>query len=138
MNMGKLRFGHVAFRVSDVQRSVAWYQKAFNARKIYHAAAEGDRPELMFMEFAKGQFIEFFTGGRIKAQQSSDTMGYLHFCLIVDDLDQALRHLDTLGVHPNRGPFIGRARQPIAFIADPDGNIIELMQIPRESPLYRE
>jgi hypothetical protein len=36
-------------------------------------------------------------------------------------------------VKPDRGPFTGRAGQQIAFISDPDGNIIELMQIPVES-----
>jgi hypothetical protein len=33
--------------------------------------------------------------------------------------------------------FIGRAKQKIAFISDPDGNSIELMEIPPESEIYR-
>ena len=44
MSIAGLRFGHVAFRVSDTERSVRWYADAFGAKKIYHAAANGDRP----------------------------------------------------------------------------------------------
>src|SRR5215471_398390 len=85
MPIAGVRFGHVAFRVFDVDRSVRWYGDAFGARKIFHAQQEGERPELMFLEFAKGQLVEFFTNGKNKVEPTADTMGYLHFCLVVDD-----------------------------------------------------
>ena len=132
-----IRFGHVAFKVSDTDRSVRWYADAFGARKIYHAEAQGERPELMFLEFAKGQFVELFSGGKNILPSPADPIGYLHFCLQVHDLEQALEHLAAMNVRPDRGPFIGRAKQRIAFISDPDGNVIELMQIPPESDIYR-
>jgi len=52
-------------------------------------------------------------------------------------LEQALEHLATMNVKLQR-KFIGRAEQRIAFISDPDGNSIELMQIPPESPIFRD
>ena len=55
MTIAGLRFGHVAFKVTDTERSVRWYADAFGAKKIYHVEAQGERPELMFIEFAKGQ-----------------------------------------------------------------------------------
>jgi lactoylglutathione lyase len=133
-----VRFGHIAFKVSDVERSVRWYGDAFGARKIFHAKQDGDRPELMFLEFAKGQLVEFFTNGRNKTEQPPDPIGYLHFCLVVDDLDAALKHLAAMNVHPTRPPRAGRANYRITFIADPDGNVIELMEISPESEIYRE
>lgn len=60
MSIAGLRFGHVAFKVADVERSVRWYGAAFGAKKIYHAQAQDDRPELMFLEFNRGQHIELF------------------------------------------------------------------------------
>jgi hypothetical protein len=42
-----------------------------------------------------------------------------------------------MNVKPER-KFIGRADQRIAFISDPDGNSIELMEIPPSSPIYRD
>lgn len=135
MPIDGLRFGHVAFRVSDVERSVRWYAEAFGAKKIYHAPADGERPELMFLEFAKGQLIEFFTGGKNRMPSPPDPIGYIHFCLVVDNLEQALAHLAEMNVKAER-KFIGRAKQKIAFISDPDGNSIELMEIPPESEIY--
>ena len=135
MSIDGLRFGHVAFRVSDVERSVRWYGDAFGAKKIYHAQAQGDRPELMFLEFSKGQLVEFFTGGKNLMASPPDPIGYIHFCLVVDNLEQALAHLAQMNVKPER-KFIGRAKQRIAFISDPDRNSIELMEIPSESEIY--
>ena len=123
---------------ADLERSIRWYENAFGARKVFHAKQEGERPELLFLEFAKGQFVELFTNGKNKVQLPPDAIGYQHFSLQVDDLEQALRHLASVDAHPHRGPFAGRANYRIAFISDPDGNIIELMQIQPDSPIYRK
>jgi lactoylglutathione lyase len=136
MSIAGLRFGHVAFKVADTERSVRWYADAFGAKKIYHAEAQGERPELMFLEFANGQCIELFPCGKNLLASPSDPIGYIHFCLVLDNLDQALEHLAKMNVKPER-KFIGRAKQRIAFISDPDGNSIELMEIPQESEIYR-
>lgn len=137
MSIAGLRFGHVAFKVADVERSVRWYGEAFGAKKIYHAPAQNERPELMFLEFNRGQHVELFAGGRNLMPSPADPIGYQHFCVVVDDLEQALAHLAKMNVKPDR-KFIGRAQQRIAFIADPDGNSIELMEIPPGSEIYRD
>ena len=136
MSIAGLRFGHIAFRVADAERSVRWYAEALGAKKIYHAERQGERPELMFLEFANGQCIELFPGGKNLFASPADPIGYIHFCLVLDNLDQALEHLAKMNVKPER-KFIGRAKQRIAFISDPDGNSIELMEIPPESEIYR-
>ncbi|MDH3443193.1 MAG: VOC family protein [Deltaproteobacteria bacterium] len=137
MSIDGLQFGHVAFKVADVEKSVRWYADAFGAKKIYHAEAQGDRPELMFLEFNRGQCVELFSGGKNMLPSPPDPIGYMHFCVVVDNLEQALDHLAKIDVKPAR-KFLGRAQQRIAFISDPDGNSIELMEIPPESPIYRE
>jgi len=136
MSIDGLRFGHVAFKVADVEKSIRWYGDAFGAKVIYRIAAGGDRPELMFLEFSKGQCVELFPGGKNMPQSPADPIGYIHFCLVLNNLEQALEHLAKMGVSPNR-KFIGRAKQRIAFVSDPDGNSIELMEIPPESEIYR-
>jgi lactoylglutathione lyase len=137
MSIKGVRFGHVAFKVADVDRSVRWYGDAFGAKKVYHVEAQGERPELMFLEFCKGQFVELFSGGKNMLPSPPDPIGYIHFCLQVDNLEQALEHLARMNVKPKR-KFIGRAQQRIAFISDPDGNSIELMEIPQGTPIYRD
>ena len=136
MSIDGVRFGHVAFKVSDVEKSIRWYGDAFGAKVIYRVAPSGDRPELMFLEFAKGQCVELFPGGKNILPSPPDPIGYIHFCLVIDNLEQALEHLAKMNVKPER-KFIGRAKQRIAFISDPDGNSIEIMEIPPESEIYR-
>ncbi len=42
-----------------------------------------------------------------------------------------------MNVQPQRPVREGRSQYRIAFISDPDGNLIELMQIRPESAIYR-
>ena len=137
MTIAGLRFGHVAFKVADAERSERWYADAFGAKKIYHVEAQGERPELMFLEFANGQCIELFPGGKNMLASPPDPIGYIHFCLVLDNLEQAIEHLAKMNIKLDR-KFIGRAKQRIAFVSDPDGNSIELMEIPPESEIYRD
>jgi catechol 2,3-dioxygenase-like lactoylglutathione lyase family enzyme len=137
MTIAGLRFGHVAFKVADAERSERWYADAFGAKKIYHVEAQGERPELMFLEFANGQCIELFPGGKNMLASPADPIGYIHFCLVLDNLEQAIEHLAKMNIKLDR-KFIGRAKQRIAFVSDPDGNSIELMEIPPESEIYRD
>lgn len=130
-----VRFGHVAFRVADVERAVKWYADAFGARKVYHGEPQSGRQELMFLEFAPGQHIEIFTNGTERIQIPAHAIGYQHFCLVVDDIDAAIRHLATMNVHPERPVREGRSHYRIAFVADPDGNVIELMEIRPDSAI---
>jgi lactoylglutathione lyase len=56
--------------------------------------------------------------------------GYNHMALTVDDVEAVLRDLAPLGVEPEKPPYRpgGRDDLPlIAFVADPDGYRIELI-----------
>lgn len=52
-------------------------------------------------------------------------------------IDETLKHLATMNVQPQRPAREGRSYYRIAFISNPDGNLIELMQICPESAIYR-
>jgi catechol 2,3-dioxygenase-like lactoylglutathione lyase family enzyme len=108
--MGKhgVRFGHVALRTANAERNVRWYDEAFGATRVFYAPREGERQELMFLEFHKGQYIEIFTNGKPRADQPADAIGYQHFCLIVHDIDARLEHLAAMNVYPQRPAREGR------------------------------
>jgi lactoylglutathione lyase len=56
--------------------------------------------------------------------------GYNHIALTVDDINEVLATLEPLGVQPEKPPYRpgGREDLPlIAFVADPDGYRIELI-----------
>ena len=132
-----LKFNHVAFRVRDFDASIRWYGDAFGATEAFRANQDDGAPQLVYLELAHGQFVELFPNGKNPIEQPHDPIGYGHYCLTVANLDAALAHLKTLGVEPVSSPRTGRAGQRLVFIADPDGNRIELMEIPTDSPIFR-
>jgi lactoylglutathione lyase len=137
MSIEGVRFGHVAFRVADLERSVRWYGAAFGAREAFRAQKPDGSTQLVYIELAPGQFVELFPDGKNPIVAPDEPIGYAHTCLLVDDLPAALAHLATLDVTPLAAPRTGRAGQFLAFVVDPDGNRIELMEIPPGSPIYR-
>jgi catechol 2,3-dioxygenase-like lactoylglutathione lyase family enzyme len=132
-----VRFNHVAFRVRDLEASVRWYAMAFGTKEAFRAHKEDGSTQLVYLEFAPGQFVELFPNGKNPIEEPPEPLGYAHTCLLVDNLDNALAHLETLGVTPTVSPRTGRANQRLAFVKDLDGNRIELMEIPPGSPIYR-
>jgi catechol 2,3-dioxygenase-like lactoylglutathione lyase family enzyme len=104
-------------------------------RKYIMPKRRGIGPSSCFWNFPLAS-VELFTGGKNMLPSPPDPIGYIHFCLVLDNLEQALDHLAKMNVKPER-KFIGRAKQRIAFVSDPDGNSIELMEIPPESEIYR-
>ena len=137
MTMPGLRFSHVAFRVADIGRTLRWYKDVFGAELVCHVEAVGPKPEYYSAEFRHGQMIEFFTGGAGTPDRAPNASGFEHLSLIVDDIQVALAHLEAVGATIVRPYFEGRAKQKIVYVGDPDGNVIELMEIPPDSPIYR-
>lgn len=134
---GAPRIGHVAFRVRDLDRSKRWYAEAFGAREAFRGGDPDGTVRLIYLELAPGQYLELFPGGNEPKESVSQALGYVHTCLVVDDLAATLAHLATLGVAPTEAARDGRAGQRLAFIVDPDGNQLELMEIPATSPIHR-
>jgi catechol 2,3-dioxygenase-like lactoylglutathione lyase family enzyme len=131
---------HVAFCVDDFEAQVAWYKQAFGMHE-----GEGERiyteepytQSALLMSSDNGLCIEIFDRpGSARPASSGDgplegtqDQGFHHWTLRVEDLDAALAQLEAAGakVLGFRGdyPHIG-AR--IAFVADPEGNRLELVQ----------
>ncbi|MBI3970848.1 MAG: VOC family protein [Chloroflexi bacterium] len=152
-------FHHVAFRVADLDASIRWYGEAFGAREVFRMVNDVGAPNLVYLEFAPGQNIELFPNGKNRIEEPAQSIGYRHLCLRVDDIHATLEHLAGMGVTPRNPANTVRIRPAgqtggasaartytraaegtvmvtLAFIADPDGNQIELLEIPPESPLY--
>ena len=138
MTLRGLKFAHVAFRVSDIQRTIDWYRDVLGAEVVCHVEAVGPKPEYYYAEFANGQMVEFFTHGQPGPAAAPDAVGFAHLSLLVDDIEEALTHVNAVGATISRPYFEGRAGQKVFFLADPDGHQIELMELRRDSPIWRD
>ncbi len=148
--------GHVAFHIANLERSLDFYCTKLGFREAFRLDREGmPSPWIVYIQVAPTAFIELFpvgapvgtsaqlgTGeGRFSLDMSVDLSkstgnSYHHVSLTVDDIEATLRTWTARGVATDRigRPSQGQDHNFQYWIADPDGNRIELMQITPESP----
>jgi lactoylglutathione lyase len=120
-----MEFLHTCLNVSDVDRSVEWYTEQLGFEESWG------------FETPDGETVNrYVTDGNGVELQLSDTDGaspgnvgdlWDHFAVLVDDVDAAFEEIDNHGVRsePSDQPAAG-ART--AFIEDPDGHVVELVE----------
>jgi lactoylglutathione lyase len=123
-------------RVTDLDRSVAFYRDALGMRELRRETFTEERFTLVFMGYsdeAPHAVIEL-TYNWDKDSYELGT-GYGHVALEVADIYAACERLAKLGVNIVRapgpmafGPDETGEREVIAFIEDPDGYKIELIE----------
>jgi len=124
--------GHAAFACYDLDASLRFYA-LLGLREAFRLDHEDGSPWLVYVHVAGDRFIELFTDG--PAPDAQRPRGsYMHLCLLVDDLPAFVEGLRGAGVAIEREPKRGLDGNLQAWINDPDGNAIELMQIAPESP----
>jgi catechol 2,3-dioxygenase-like lactoylglutathione lyase family enzyme len=125
--------GHIAFVISDLDRSLDFYCDKLGFRRAFQLDREGTpSPWIVYIQIAPGHFIELFPGG--SGENEARPLGYNHFCLLVDDLATTLIELQARGLAISGEPVRGLDNNWQFWLKDPDGNSIELMQIVSGSP----
>jgi glyoxylase I family protein len=136
-----MRFDHVGVNVADLAAAEAWYCKAFGLERdlavridaagldivMLRSERSGHRVELLYREGSR-------PGLRAGTPaQAALTQGFGHIAFDVPDLDAAHEHLLSAGARavmaPQPSPEPGVR---MAFVADPEGNLIELVERPRD------
>ena len=122
--------GHVAFRVTDLERALDFYCDKLGFREAFRLDREGEpSPWIVYLQIAPGHFIELFPGAREIGPQPGASAGYNHFCLLVDDMDGTLERLASVGIEPERPPYTVReGGSRLCFVRDPDDYRIELIE----------
>jgi lactoylglutathione lyase len=123
--------GHAAYRVYDVDASLAFY-KTLGIEESFRLNHDDGSLMLIYMHISGDRFLEIFPNG--PEPDPNRTHSFAHLCLLVDDIQGAADSLREQGVTIERGPLLGLDGNMQAWIRDPDGNPIELMQISEESP----
>jgi len=117
---------HTCYRITDVDRSVAFYT----------ALGFEERRRMLIREEALNVFMGLpGDADRLELTHNFGVdsyelgTGYGHVAVTVDDLDATLERLSTQGIEPERPPYTVRAGGPrLCFVRDPDGYRIELIE----------
>ncbi|KKJ78199.1 hypothetical protein WH95_02350 [Kiloniella litopenaei] len=123
---------HTMIRVRDLDRSVAFYRDALGMTEFRREDYPEGQFTLSFMGYSKATTIELtYNYAPVEYTHGS---GFGHIALAVSNINAACERLTSMGVEISRqpGPMTYRAsngnRDVIAFISDPDGYQIELIE----------
>lgn len=128
------RVGHLAYRTHDMGEALRFYTEMLGFEHIFSLADGEGKPWIEYVKTPDGRFIELF---HPDGEPVSKDSGYLHLCLEVDDCAAAVRELEDKGVAIRVPVNMGGDGNYQAWIRDPDGRDIELMQLSPESPQYK-
>ena len=127
------RIGHVAFKVTDMERSLAFYCGILDCKRAFSMDRDGE-PGLNMSPWRTAVFIELFYGGTPRVEDNSDEhlTGYLHACFEVEDIFAVTEQIQKNGGTMFKEPMsVDNNYQ--AWIIDPDGNRIEFVQLEPDS-----
>lgn len=124
--------GHVAIRVKDVERTLDFYVGKLGFQEMLRLDRDG-RLWLLYLRITDTQFLEVFPEGVGEGAAGKDAVGYNHLCLEVSDIDAAVAELESAGVALTNPLKLGADGNRQAWIEDPDGHRIELMQMALDS-----
>jgi len=121
-------FLHTCYRIGDIDRSVAFYETlGFEERRRMPI---GDEAINVFMGLpGEDPRLELTYNHGVDSYELGT--GYNHIALLVDDLDGTLAGLAQSGIEPEKPPYRPGGRTTgsrIAFVQDPDGYRIELVE----------
>ena len=130
--------GHTALRVRDLERALAFYAR-LGIDEAFRLHDDDGSLLLVYVHVGGDRFLELFPGdaSRLAPQREASEGSFMHLCLLCDDLLPLVERLRAEGVAIEREVTTGLDGNLQAWIRDPDGNAIELMQLVEASPQRR-
>ncbi|MFI5015290.1 MAG: VOC family protein [Hyphomicrobiales bacterium] len=121
--------GHVAIKVKDMASSLEFYTVRLGFPEILRLNYSDGSLFLIYLRITDTQYLELFPNGLGDRAPDRDAVAVNHFCLIVDDIEHTAGQLAAAGVALTRPIRTGPDDNRQAWIEDPDGNRIEIMQL---------
>ena len=125
--------GHTALRVNDLDASLAFYAQ-LNLHEAFRLHRDDGSLMLVYLHVGGDRFLELFPNGPEPREPDGS---FMHLCLVSDDIQADVDKLRRAGVAIQRDVKLGLDGNLQAWVADPDGNPIELMQLAEDSPQRR-
>lgn len=128
----RFKLHHVTLSVSNADRVCQWYvdqlgftiSDRFTLTRPNNKQVRVIRIEIPELKINISQFDD-----SIPAERSGEHQGWRHLALQVDNIDQTYERLQTQGIQFLSKPFTYNSQGiRIAFLKDPEGNILELYQ----------
>lgn len=125
-----MKFLHTMIRVSDIEKSLKFYQELLGMKLERKKELEGKGATLYFLGDGEGYTqIELTYNHNLPEGGYTQGTYFGHFAFQVDTMELFSQKLKEFGLEYFREPFVmGVNGTKIAFIKDPDGNMVELIE----------
>jgi lactoylglutathione lyase len=128
--------GHVAIKVTDLDRSLDYYINKLGFPEMLRLTKDDGSVWLVYLRITDDQYLEVFPGAENDRAPGWNANGMNHMCLTVDNIDEVLERIAAAGLSlllPLKTAIDGNRQ---AWLEDPDGNRIELMEMAPDSLQY--
>lgn len=119
-------YHHVSLTVTDLARSMRWYEQVLGARKVADRTGEGWIRSVMRSDGGLTVGLTVHEGGPADGRFDHRHVGLDHFAIACADADVVrdwVDHLDALGV--THGPVEEPGYATVVTARDPDGIAVE-------------
>lgn len=126
------RYLHTMYRITDPQRSRAFYEALdFEFRRDLDIVRNGELEATNYFFGMPGQEEELELTFNHDGRSYELGTGFGHIAVGVNDLDDTLAQLKEQGIEPEREPYrVREGGSRLCFIKDPDGYRLELIEKP--------
>jgi glyoxylase I family protein len=144
------KFRHVAIVVQDLDRMVNFYTQTlgFLVKRQFAIGNEDFRKGIGLSDAdaivthlmipnsdVEIELLQFKETKNLVSPSPANTQGYRHFAVVVDDLKESWRELKEKGISFLSKPITVQEPEEVAgfqfvYFRDPEGNIIELNELP--------
>ena len=125
---------HLALTVKDMEKSLDFYIRILGFKKAFSLSnPKTGEPWIEYLQ-AGSQFVELFYNGTEEKPWKETLRGVNHLCLCSDDIRADVSRIENAGYRMDSRVSEGSDRNFQAWLTDPDGVRIELMQISPQSP----
>ncbi|HEX2862886.1 MAG TPA: VOC family protein [Lacunisphaera sp.] len=135
------RLGHLCFRTHQLPAMVAFYRDVLGLTVKFGLQHDDGTTFGYYLAAGHTTFIEIFDhagaarqwGGPAGSLGPNEGVHYHHFCLEVKGLEDFLKQIEARGGKIDRPVKVGMDHSKQAWLKDPDGNAIELMEYTAKS-----
>lgn len=122
---------HVAYQVSNMEASIAFYDKVFGFKKKFELLDDQNKPWIVYLQVNENQFIELFYANQTIDHHSKQS--YQHLCIEVTNIVEEANRIQNMGYVLKHPVILGKDHNYQCWIDDPDQNPIELMEYGKDA-----
>ena len=123
---------HTCLNVSDLDRSIEFYTRFMGLKFVSRREVKHNNAEIAFLQDDGGAAIELTRWRDKKNLTEGDNFDHIAFA--VKNIKATVDELKGKGVTVAMEPFLlGESSSRIAFVKDPDGNWLELIESAQSS-----